>query len=225
MDNFAAGAQINDTEIRPFGIDVPQADLDDLRDRLARTRWPDELTGPAGTTAFRSDNVRELAGYWRAGYDWRAHEAQLNEFPQFTTTIDGQNMHFLHVRSAEPRRPAADHHARLARLGGRVPGRHRPADRPGRHGGDPADAFHLVIPSNPGLRVLRPDARAGLEREPDGPGLGRADGAAWAIRGTGRRAATGARAISRELGVAHPEHVIGVHMNMLTYRNPDDPAS
>jgi hypothetical protein len=91
-----------DTTIRPFRIDIPQADLDDLRDRLHQTRWPDELPGLGWTCGVPLGYLRELAGYWADGYDWRKHEARLNEFPQFTTTIDGANIHFLHVRSPEP---------------------------------------------------------------------------------------------------------------------------
>ena len=89
-------------EILPFRIDVPQADLDDLRDRLARTRWPDQLPGVGWDYGIPLEYVRELASYWRDEYDWRVHEARLNGFDQFTTTIDGARVHFLHVRSASP---------------------------------------------------------------------------------------------------------------------------
>src|SRR5258707_11795959 len=91
----------NSTDIRPFRIEVPQADLDDLACRLSRTRWTGELSG-AGSDYGVSDYVTKLAEYWRNGYDWRQWEAKLNEHPQFTTEIDGQNIHFLHVRSSEP---------------------------------------------------------------------------------------------------------------------------
>jgi epoxide hydrolase len=89
------------TGIRPYRIDIPQADLDDLRDRLGRTRWPDELAGVGWSRGVPLDYLKGLAGYWRDGYDWRKHEARLNDLPQFTTTIDGQPIHFLHVRSPE----------------------------------------------------------------------------------------------------------------------------
>ena len=88
--------------IEPFRIEIPQADLDDLRDRLARTRWPDQLPGVGWDYGIPLEYVRELAEYWRTGYDWRVHERRLNDFPQFTTMIEGQRVHFLHVRSAEP---------------------------------------------------------------------------------------------------------------------------
>jgi hypothetical protein len=90
------------TEIKPFRIDIPQADLDDLHDRLTRTRWPHEIAGVGPERGIQLDHVRKLAAYWRDGFDWRAQEAQLNEIPQFTTEIDGQRIHFLHVRSPEP---------------------------------------------------------------------------------------------------------------------------
>ena len=88
--------------IQPFTIDIPQADLDDLRDRLTRSRWPEELPGVGWSRGVPLGYLKDLAEYWRTSYDWRAHEAQLNQFPQFTTEIDGQQIHFLHVRSPEP---------------------------------------------------------------------------------------------------------------------------
>src|SRR5687767_9035710 len=88
-----------DQEIRPFRIEVPQADLDDLRDRLAR--FPDELPEVGWSRGVPVGYLKELAEYWRTSYDWRKHEADLNEFPQYTTEVDGQNIHFLHVRSPE----------------------------------------------------------------------------------------------------------------------------
>ncbi|MGC1210580.1 MAG: epoxide hydrolase N-terminal domain-containing protein, partial [Micromonospora sp.] len=101
------------TAIVPFRIDIPQAELDDLADRLARTRWAEELpadpaAAPAGPVppgweyGVPVGYVRRLAEQWRTTYDWRAWEAKLNAYPQFTTEIDGQNVHFLHVRSPEP---------------------------------------------------------------------------------------------------------------------------
>jgi len=133
-----ACADRSDASIRPFRIEIPQSDLDDLRDRLARTRWPDELADGDRTCGVPVGYLRELATYWRDSYDWRGQESRLNEFPQFTTTIDGANVHFLHVRSPEPGAlpliltHAADLDARLAGLGGGVPAHHRPAGRSAR---------------------------------------------------------------------------------------------
>src|SRR5690349_13090459 len=88
--------------IEPFRIAVPQEDLDELHRRLDAARWPDELPGAGWDYGVASDHLRELAGYWRSGYDWRAHERRLNELPQFTTEIDGQRVHFAHRRSSRP---------------------------------------------------------------------------------------------------------------------------
>ena len=90
------------TMIKPFRIDIPQADLDDLTDRLSRTRWPNEVADAGWDYGFPLARLKELAEYWRTGYDWREHEAKLNELPHFTTEIDGQNIHFVHVRSSKP---------------------------------------------------------------------------------------------------------------------------
>ena len=88
--------------ITPFRVDIPQADLDDLYGRLDRVRWPDELPGVGWDLGIPLARIRELAIYWREKFDWRAQEAALNRYPQYTTDIDGQNVHFLHVRSANP---------------------------------------------------------------------------------------------------------------------------
>jgi hypothetical protein len=88
--------------MQPFQVSIPKADLEDLQERLARTRWPGELPGVGWSRGVPLGHLEELTEYWQNGYDWRQWEAKLNEYPQFTTTIDGQNIHFLHVRSPEP---------------------------------------------------------------------------------------------------------------------------
>ena len=102
MTNNSATSNTDSTEIRPFRIAVPQAELDDLRDRLARTRWTEELPEAGTDYGVTVDYVRRLASHWLHSYDWCAWEEKLNSYPQFTTEIDGQNVHFLHVRSPEP---------------------------------------------------------------------------------------------------------------------------
>src|SRR3712207_2696569 len=84
-------------EIRPFRIGVSQAELDDLRERVTRTRWPDELPGVGWSRGVPLGYLKDLTEYWQNRYDWHRWEASLNELPQFTTTIDGQDIHFLHV--------------------------------------------------------------------------------------------------------------------------------
>ncbi|HEX9040433.1 MAG TPA: epoxide hydrolase [Trebonia sp.] len=214
----------NDAQIHPFRIDVPQADLDDLRARLARTRWPDQLPDTGWDYGLPLDYLRELAEYWRASYDWRVHERQLNAFPQFTTTIQGQRVHFLHVRSPEPDAvPLVMTHGwpgsvvEFTKVIG-------PLTDPRAHGGDPADAFHLVLPSIPGYGF------SGPTREP-GWNVARI-ALAWdelmTRLGYERYGAQGGdwgSAISRELGISVPGHVIGVHLNMLfSSGSSDDPG-
>jgi hypothetical protein len=145
-----------DDGIRPFRIEVSQADLDDLADRLARTRWPDESPGAGWSRGVPLGYLEQLAEHWRSGYDWRAQEARLNQFPQFTTTIDGQTIHFLHVRSPEPAAlPLLIVHGYPSSVVEflEIVG---PLADPRAHGGDPGDAFHVVAPSLPGFGFSTP---------------------------------------------------------------------
>src|ERR1700704_2596135 len=88
--------------MRPFRIAIPQEDIDDLHRRLGETRWPTEIPGAGWSRGVPLDYLKELAEYWRTGYDWRGAEGQLNGLDQFPPEIDGANVHFLHVRSPEP---------------------------------------------------------------------------------------------------------------------------
>jgi microsomal epoxide hydrolase len=210
-------------DIRPFRVDIPQAQLDDLHRRLDATRWPDELPDVGWSYGIPAGYVKELAEYWRDSYDWRAQEARLNEFPQFTTTIDGQNVHFLHIRSAEENAtPLIVTHGWpgsvvefLDIIG--------PLTDPVAHGGNAEDAFHLVIPSIPGFGFSGPTTEKGW-------GVDRI-AKAWAELmsrlGYERYGAQGGdwgSGISRVLATVAPEHVIGVHVNMLSTFPPRDPA-
>ena len=137
--------------ITPFRVEIPQADLDDLHHRLDRVRWPDELPGAGWDLGIPLERVRELATYWRQKFDWRAQEAALNRYPQYTTDIDGQNVHFLHVRSAN-----ADALPLILTHG--WPGSTfefieaiGPLSDPASFGGSPGDAFDVVVPSLPGF--------------------------------------------------------------------------
>ena len=156
----------SDQGIRSFRVEVQQLDLDDLRDRLARTHWPDELPGVGDEYGVPLGYVRDLAEYWRTGYDWRIWEARLNQYPQFTTTIDGQTIHFLHVRSPEPEAlPLILTHGwpgSVAEYLDVV----EPLTRGRVRSGDPVAAR---------LRLLRSNARDRMEPVPHGEGMGRAD--------------------------------------------------
>lgn len=147
--------------IRPFRIDIAQSQLDDLADRLARTRFGTPLPGDDWTTGVPTSYLVELVAYWRDEFDWRAQEKSLDTIPQFVTEIDGQNIHFLHVRSPEPDAlPLVLTHGWpgsfvefLDVIG--------PLTDPAAHGGNPEDAFHVVVPSLPGFGFSGPVRESG----------------------------------------------------------------
>ena len=202
----------DDNQIHPFRIDVPQAQLDDLATRLAATRWPDELPGVDWSYGVPVSYARRLAEYWRTEFDWRAAEAQLNAFPQFTTRIDGQNIHFLHVRSPEPDAlPLIITHgwpgsvAEFTKVIG-------PLTDPAAHGGETTDAFHVVAPSIPGFGFSGPTAESGWD-------LNRV-ARAWAelmsrlgYQRFGAQGGDSGAVLSPMLGRADRKHVAGVHVN------------
>jgi epoxide hydrolase len=205
----------------PFRIEIPQADLDDLHRRLADTRWPDELPGVGWSRGVPLRYLKELAEYWRTSYDWRAAEARLNQFPQFTTVIDGANVHLLDVRSPEPQAlPLLLTHgwpgsvAEFLDVIG-------PLTDPSAHGGDPADAFHLVIPTIPGYGFSGPTGQTGWNF----PRIANAWAELMRRLGYDRYAAQGGDVgalISLALAGLHPERVAGVHVNFLITPPPDD---
>jgi pimeloyl-ACP methyl ester carboxylesterase len=223
-----------DAEIHPFRIEVPQADLDDLADRLARTRWANELpldtsgpqrgpVPPGWEYGVPVGYVKDLVEHWQHQYDWRAWEAKLNQCPQFITEIDGQPIHFLHLRSPEPEAtPLILTHGwpntflEYLDLAG-------PLSDPRGHGGQAADAFHVVIPSLPGF------AFSGPTREPgwDAQRTARAWAELMGRLGYDRYGAHGndAGAIVAPLqGRVDPDHVIGVHVNQIFSFPTGDPA-
>lgn len=203
------------TTPQPFRIDIPQADLDDLHDRLVRTRWPDELPGVGWSYGVNKDYLYDLVEHWRTDYDWRVHEDRLNKVPQFTTEIDGQIIHFLHARSPEPdATPLIITHGWpstvydfLNILG--------PLTDPRSYGGDPGDAFHIVAPSLPGFAFSGPTREAGW-------GVNRT-ARAWAelmhrldYERYGAQGGDFGSIVSPELGRVAPDRVIGVHLNALS---------
>lgn len=210
-------------QVRPFQIDIPQQDLEDLKDRLARTRWADPAPGSPWQYGVPLKVVQRLVKYWHNGYDWRAWEVTLNKFPQYTTEIDGQNIHFLHVRSAEPGAfPLILTHGwpgsvvEFLKLIG-------PLTSPREHGVAPEDAFHLVIPSLPGFGFSGPtyDRGWGTVRT----------ARAWAVLmsrlGYSRYGAHGNDAgsmVNPELGRADSEHVVGLHQTQIYSFPTGDPA-
>ncbi|HYQ70262.1 epoxide hydrolase [Actinophytocola sp.] len=209
--------------MRPFRIETPQSELDDLNSRLARTRWPDEIPGMGWARGVPAAYLKELAEYWRTEFDWRAMESRLNELPQFVTEIDGANVHFVHVTSPEPgARPLlitpgwpSSFVEYLDVIG--------PLTDPRAHGGDPADAFHVVIPAIPGYGFSGPTSETGWDHYR----VARAWRELMARLGYERYVAQGGdwgMMVALELGMADPEHVAGVHLNTLATFPPQDPA-
>ncbi|SEH00019.1 Epoxide hydrolase N terminus [Nonomuraea solani] len=188
--------------IQPYRIEIPQQDLDDLRTRLAMTRWQDQLPGTGWERGVPLDYLKELAEYWRTGYDWRAHEARLNELPHFMTTIDGQNIHFIHVRSdnadALPLMLLHGWPGSIVEFLGVI----EPLSRD----------FHLVIPSLPGFGFSTPLSGPGW----DAARAGKAFTRLMAMLGYSRYGVQGGDSgafIAPEMGKHEPDRIVGIHLN------------
>ena len=208
--------------IQPYDIDIPQSDLDDLHQRLARTRWPEDAPGGGWNYGVPLIYMRELADYWRTGYDWRKHEAELNAYPQFMTQIGGENVHFLHIRSSEPDAlPLLLIHGWpgsivefLDLIG--------PLTRPQDYGRPASDAFHLVIPSLPGYGFSGPTSQAGMDyKRIAGMFVTLMKRLGYERYGT--QGGDWGSFISLEIGGRDPGSVVGVHVNMLLTPPPENP--
>ena len=201
-------------DLEQFAIEVPQATLDDLAERLARTRWPAELDGPGWEDGTSPAFLRELVGRWRTGFDWRAQEAAINRFPQFRATVDGIGLHFVHVRGKGPAPlPLVYTHGWPSSFYELLPLVGLLTD-PTSHGGDPTDAFDVVIPSLPGYGFSDPLPGRGNSARIPGQ---------WArlmtqVLGYTRFAAHGGDLgayVTNRLGYEFPEQVLGIHVTMV----------
>ncbi len=199
--------------LRPFQIEATDAELDDLKRRLQATRWPDPETVDDWSQGIPLAYVQEVCAYWAEKYDWRASEARLNAFPQFLTEIDGCDIHFLHVRSPqEDALPLVITHG----WPGSIVEFHKvigPLTDPAAHGGDPADAFHVVCPSLPGYGFSgRPSASGwGVER------IANAWGVLMRRLGYERYVAQGGdwgAMVTTWIGVRDPDGCAAIHLNM-----------
>lgn len=199
----------------PFQLQVDERVLDDLRQRLARTQWPDQPPGDPWAGGTNVAYMQELAAHWRSGFDWRTHEAALNRFRQFTVPLSGIDLHFIHEPGQGPApMPLLLSHGwpgsvlefrRLIPL----------LTDPGRFGGDPADAFTVVAPSLPGFTLsFKPgQPRFGVEEIADTFAALMTE-----VLGYPRFAAQGGdwgSFISTRLGYRHPERLVGIHLNLL----------
>ncbi|WP_042405999.1 epoxide hydrolase family protein [Streptacidiphilus carbonis] len=198
--------------VRPFTVTVSDAEIEDLKQRLARTRWPDPETVPDWSQGVRLESAKSLIDYWEREYDWRRFEAELNRFPQFLTEIDGLDIHFIHVRSRNPNAmPLVLTHGwpgsivELLKLIG-------PLTDPVAFGGHAEDSFDVVVPSLPGF---------GFSQKPTGTGwnVSRVAGA-WAELmkrlGYENWAAQGGdwgAVVTSALAAMRPEGLLGIHLN------------
>lgn len=208
--------------IAPFRSAFGEAAIEDLRDRLARTRWPDQPEGAGWTCGTDRGFLQELCAYWATDFDWAACEARLNAHEQFVTTIDGRRLHFYHVRSPEP-------DARPLLLSHGWPGAAAefldvmaPLSHPVSHGGDRGDAFHLVVPSLPGFGFSGPVAAMGY-RARDIAGdfaafMERLGYQSYFVHGGDK----GTR-IAMTMAADHPERVRAIHLGLMP-APPPEPA-
>ena len=203
---------------QPFRMHVADETLRDLRERLMRVRWPDEPPGAPWSTGSSVDYVRELVGYWRDGFDWRAQETALNRFRQFKVPLGGIDLHFIHEEGKGPNpMPLLLSHG----WPGSVVEFHKILPMltdPARFGGDPRDSFTVVAPSLPGytLSFAPGQERFGVEGISDLFAELMTD-----VLGYGRFAAQGGdwgAFITSRLGYQFPERIIGIHLNMLAVR-------
>lgn len=200
------------TDIRPFRIEIPQSDVDDLRDRLRRTRWSTEIPGQGWTRGVPVDYLKQLADYWADGYDWRKQEARLNELPQFTTDIDGQTIHFAHIRSTNPEATPLllvhDWPASFVMFLETIEALSRD--------------FHLVVANVPGVAFSGPLTAPGWNTGKIAGAfvvlMGRLGYDRYGVQGTG-----GGGWVAVEMGRQDPDHVIGVHVNGHVTFPSDDP--
>jgi microsomal epoxide hydrolase len=205
------------TAIRPFRVDVPQAELDDLRDRLARTRWPNDYEGVGWDYGTDLATMKELATYWRDGYDWRRQEAYLNSFPHYTAELDGEELTLIHVRGTGPDpipllllHGWPDSVCRYLKL---IPLLTDPAS----HGGDPGICFDVAVPWLIGrYRGGSRAPRSGLFRH--------IAEQLWTLmtrelgyQRFGAAGGDGGSVIAQLLGVHHPDSVLGVHLTDLGF--------
>ncbi|TCM35279.1 epoxide hydrolase family protein [Kribbella sp. VKM Ac-2568] len=204
----------NENEIRPFRLDTPEEAIADLHRRIAATRWPTRELVTDRSQGVQLATVQELARYWTTDHDWRAFEAKLNALPQYTTEIDGVEIHFIHVRSKhENALPLIMSHGwpgSVVELLGVI----GPLTDPTAHGGNPEDAFHLVLPSLPGYGFSGEPTELGWES-------GRI-AQAWAqlmdrlgyMRYVAQGGDVGA-AVTDAMGRQGPEGLVGIHVNLL----------
>jgi microsomal epoxide hydrolase len=196
--------------IEPFVVDVPDATLADLRDRLSRTRFPNEIDGIGWEQGTPLGALRDLVRYWRDEYDWRAHEARLNSYDNFVSDVDGQRIHFLHVQSPHPdATPLLLVHGWPGSIVEFLDAIEPLTDPP-----DPADAFSLVVPSLPGYAFSAPTRDRGWNPRR----IAAAFGTLMEELGYERYGVQGGdwgSIVVANLADLYPDRVVGLHLNLL----------
>jgi pimeloyl-ACP methyl ester carboxylesterase len=201
------------SDIRPFHVDVPQEELDDLRRRIGATNWPEKETVADQSQGVPLAMIQQLARYWATDYDWRTCEARLNALPQFITEIDGLDIHFIHVRSQhEDALPLVVNHGWPGSIIEQLK-IIEPLTDPTGHGGDAADAFDVVIPSMPGYGFSGKPTSTGWAPER----MARAWTALMGRLGYRRYVAQGGdwgAFVVDQMGLQAPAGLLGIHTNM-----------
>jgi pimeloyl-ACP methyl ester carboxylesterase len=212
---------VTEDRVEPFEVDVPEAVIIDLHDRLARTRWPAPLAGSGWDYGTDRDYLQELCRYWRDEFDWSAAQARINQWPQLMTTIDGEQIHAIHARSPHPGAvPLLLSHGWpgsivefLDVIG--------PLTDPPAYGGDAADAFHVVAPSLPGYGWSGPTRQIGWHIERVAAALDTLMQRLGYDRYAAQGGDWGALATAR-LGVLARDRLIGIHLNLPVANRPKD---
>jgi len=208
----AAAADTSDTAVRPFKVKVAEADLAELRRRIIATKWPEPEPVPDASQGVQLATMQKVAHYWATDYDWRKCEARLNALPQFTTKIDGLDIHFIHVRSKHPNAmPLIVTHG----WPGSIVEQLKiidPLTNPTAHGGSASDAFDVVIPSLPGYGFSGKPASTGW----DPPHIARAWVTLMKRLGYTRFVAQGGdwgAMVADVMGTQAPPELLGIHVN------------
>src|SRR5215475_11980959 len=216
----AAQRSLMSSQIKPYRISIGDDVLDDLRSRLRNTRWPEAEPVGDWSQGMPLQWIKEVCRYWAEDYDWRKREALLNRFAQFTTEIDGLSIHFVHVRSPHPdAMPLIITHG----WPGSIVEFHKviePLTNPTAHGGDAADAFHLVCPTLPGFGFSAKPAKAGwgVDR------IARAWASLMRRLGYSRYGAQGGdwgSAVTSAIGGQDAGHCLGIHITLAMATRPD----
>jgi epoxide hydrolase len=200
------------TAVRPFTVVIPDSEINDLKQRLANTRWPNPETVPDWSQGVRLENATSLINYWEREYDWRRFESEVNRFPQFLTEIDGLDIHFIHMKSKNP-------NAMPLILTHGWPGSIveflkliDPLTDPVAHGGDVEDSFDVVIPSLPGFGFSGKPAETGWNVTRIASAwaelMNRLGYTKWAAQG-----GDWGSVVTSALGAMRPEGLLGVHLN------------